>query len=307
MRSKRFIGVLSVATVLLLVMAGFAAVPAGAGDNGAEKKAVIVGFKGKMDESLIKSNSGKIKHKLTIANAIATELTESAIAALKKNKNVAYVEDDIQIKMVAESLPWGVDRIDAEVVWGGSEDATSVSTSAKATGSGIQVAVIDTGIDTGHPDLEDNYLDGYDFVNDDTDPTDDNGHGTHVSGTIAGVDNTVGVIGVAPEAGIYALKALDSGGSGYLSDVVAAIGWAVEGPDGEEGDDDDADVVSMSLSTSYDSETLQSAVDNALAAGTLPIHVRGGALAGGGRGRGEGRRGGTRIRRRPVRDNLASS
>ena len=272
MRSKRFVGVMSIATVLLMVLAGFAAVPAGAGDSGDEKKAVIVGFKGTMDETLIKSNSGKIKHKLTIANAIATELTESAIKALKKNKNVAYVEDDIQFKVVAESLPWGVDRIDAEVAWGGEEDALIVTGNG---GEGIQVAVVDTGIDTSHPDLKDNYEGGYDFVNDDIDPKDDNGHGTHVSGTIAAVDNTEGVIGVAPKVELYSLKVLDNKGSGYLSDVVAGIEWAVKGPDGTEGDDDDADVVSMSLGASTGSTTLKNAVDNALSKGTLPVAAAG--------------------------------
>ncbi len=268
MRSRRYIGILSVAIVLLMVLAGFAAVPAGAGDNGAEKRAVIVGFKGKMDESLIKSNNGKVDHKLDIANAIATKLTESAIKALKNNKNVAYVEDDIEFRAVGQTLPWGVNRIDADQVWGGTSGYT---------GSGIQVAVVDTGIDTEHPDLQDNYLGGYDFVNDDSDPSDDNGHGTHVAGTIAAVDNTVGVIGVAPEAGLYALKVLNNRGSGFLSDIAAGIQWAMLGPDGTEDTGDEAEVVSLSLGASSGTTTLQTAVDNAYAAGLLVVAAAGNA------------------------------
>jgi subtilisin len=276
MGSKRFIGVMSVATVLLMVLAAFAAVPAGAADGEAEKKAVIVGFKGKMDEKLIKSNSGKIDHKLDIANAIATTLTDKAIKALKKNKNVEYVEEDIQFKVSAQSLPWGVDRIDAEIAWGGSDGDTSLpTTGVEYTGDGIDVAVIDTGIDTGHPDLNYKTGNGYDFVNDDNDPKDDNGHGTHVAGTIAALDNTVGYIGVAPKVDLYVLKALNSRGSGYLSDIAAAIDWAVKGPNGVEGDGDDAEVVSMSLGASSTTSTLKTAVDNALAKGTLPVAAAG--------------------------------
>ncbi|MHC5075083.1 MAG: S8 family peptidase [Planctomycetota bacterium] len=94
-------------------------------------------------------------------------------------------------------------------------------------GLGVKVAVIDSGIDTTHPDLVANYVGGYDYVNDDDDPMDDHGHGTHVAGTIAAADNGVGVVGVAPEADIYALKVLSSNGSGNYSDVIAATQWAV--------------------------------------------------------------------------------
>ncbi|MBU2052676.1 MAG: S8 family serine peptidase, partial [Nanoarchaeota archaeon] len=83
------------------------------------------------------------------------------------------------------------------------------------------------GIDYNHPDLKSNYKGGYDFVNTDTDPMDDHGHGTHVAGTVAALDNGIGVVGVAPEANLYALKVLSSGGSGSYSDVIAALQWCV--------------------------------------------------------------------------------
>ena len=115
--------------------------------------------------------------------------------------------------------------------------------------SSVVVAVIDTGVDLDHPDLEANiwtnpgeipgngidddgngYIDdlhGWDFVNDDADPNDDNNHGTHVAGTIAGVANDVGVVGVAPGVRIMALKFLSASGGGYSSDAVSALAYAI--------------------------------------------------------------------------------
>jgi subtilisin family serine protease len=92
----------------------------------------------------------------------------------------------------------------------------------------VKVAIIDSGNDYTHPDLSANYAGGYDFVNIDDDPFDDNGHGTHVAGIVAAVDNDIGVVGVAPEAWLYALKVLGASGSGRYSDVVAALQWAVK-------------------------------------------------------------------------------
>jgi subtilisin family serine protease len=108
------------------------------------------------------------------------------------------------------------------------------------------VAIIDTGIDYNHSDLYANYAGGYDFVNSDDDPMDDNGHGTHVAGIIAAEDNDEGVVGVAPEASLYALKVLDSDGSGYVSEVIFAIQWASD-PDGDGSANDRLDIINMSL------------------------------------------------------------
>ena len=117
------------------------------------------------------------------------------------------------------------------------------------TGLGVTVAVIDTGIDYTHPDLGGGFgagykvVGGYDFVNDDDDPLDDNGHGTHVAGIIAADGE---IKGVAPGATLYAYKALGADGSGFMSDVVLAIDAAID-PNGDGQPDDHVDVISMSL------------------------------------------------------------
>ena len=109
----------------------------------------------------------------------------------------------------------------------GTDGGCDVTTGRNA-GDGVKVAIIDTGIDYTHSDLNDSYKGGYDFVNNDDDPMDDAGHGTHCAGIVAAEDNGAGVVGVAPEAYLYGVKVLDSGGSGYWSDVIAGIDWSVQ-------------------------------------------------------------------------------
>ena len=128
-------------------------------------------------------------------------------------------------------------------------------------GEGVKVAVIDTGCDLNHPDLKDNLLDnGYNFISDNDDPSDDNGHGSHVAGTIAASDNGVGMVGVAPKAKILPIKSLDAQGSGGLKEIVLGILWAVEM---------NVDIITMSLGTPYHSKALHDAVKLANSRGIL--------------------------------------
>ena len=128
--------------------------------------------------------------------------------------------------------------------------ASLVQTSGN-TGSGRKVVVLDTGYNYLHPELSSSYLGGKDFVNNDNDPMDDQGHGSHVAGIITADGVDPNAKGVAPDAGVIAGKVLDSTGSGYFSDVVAAIYWVVNGPDSIYGTSDDfnADAISLSLGT----------------------------------------------------------
>jgi len=119
------------------------------------------------------------------------------------------------------------------------------------TGVGRKVVVLDTGYNYAHPELISSYLGGEDFVNNDDDPMDDQGHGSHVAGIITADGIEANAKGVAPDTGVIAGKVLDENGSGYFSDVVAAIYWAIDGPDGTYGTVDDfgADAISISLGT----------------------------------------------------------
>jgi len=104
------------------------------------------------------------------------------------------------------------------------------------SGKGIKVGVIDTGIDYNHEDLH--VSGGTSVITGTTDYSDDNGHGTHVAGTIAALNNDIGVIGVAPQAELYAIKALDQYGNGNYSEVISGIEWAI---------DNQMDIINMSL------------------------------------------------------------
>lgn len=118
-------------------------------------------------------------------------------------------------------------------------------------GTGRKIAVLDTGYNYTHPELASSYLGGWDFVNDDNNPMDDEGHGSHVSGIITADGVDPAAKGVASGAGIVAGKVLDATGNGYFSDVVAGIYWAVDGPDGIYGTADDwgVDAINLSLGT----------------------------------------------------------
>ncbi|MBU4511556.1 S8 family serine peptidase [bacterium] len=200
---------------------------------------VLIGFKdkpGPPEQALVKGVGGKIKYTYHIVDAIAASIPEASIAGLKANPNVTYLEMDGLVYALDDELDnsWGVKRIGAGVVHDSGNN-----------GGGIIIAVIDTGIDKDHPDLDGNLVGGVNFVSNppwkDPDPNkwdDDNGHGTHVAGIIAAEDNDTGVVGVAPEAALYALKVLDRTGSGYVSAVVAAIEWATV---------NDIQVINMSL------------------------------------------------------------
>jgi hypothetical protein len=204
---------------------------------------VLIGFKekpGAAEQAMVRGVGGKIKYTYNLIPAIAASVPEVAIEALKKNPNVTNIELDSMVYALDTELDnsWGVKRIGA----GNVHDPLVLI----SNGFGVKVSIIDTGIDYTHPDLDSNYKGGWDFVNSDDDPMDDNGHGTHVAGIIAAEDNDEGVVGVAPEAELYALKVLDATGSGLVSDVILAIQWATD-PDGKPKTDDSMDIINMSL------------------------------------------------------------
>jgi len=136
------------------------------------------------------------------------------VAALRADQNVAYVELDGTATTAVQTLPWGVDKIDADV-----------SSTLAGNGSGaitnVDAYVIDTGIDTSHPDL--NVVEFRQYAN--GPPRDCNGHGTHVAGTIGARDDAAGVVGVAPGIPLHAIKVLNCAGSGSWSDVISGINY----------------------------------------------------------------------------------
>ncbi len=253
--------VLMMITILLV-----SAVSISAAGNQPEKVRVFLEFKGQPDVGAVQQAGGRVLHSYTlIDNVLAVEVPVNALSGLLKNPNVVSVEQDAEVQALGkpvpsqpvQKLPWGVDKIDAEL--------------SANTGAGVKVCIVDTGIDKSHPDLQANILGGKNFVakGATVDPNkwgDDNGHGTHVAGTIAALDNSIGVVGVAPQTSLLAAKVLNRQGSGYTSDVIAGIEYCVL---------NGAEVISMSLGSSSDTQTLHDAVDAAYASGSLLVAAAG--------------------------------
>lgn len=160
-------------------------------------------------------------------NAFVADLDESEIAALRKSPEVDFIEPDPErhalaadtITPGAQTTAYGMNLVKAPQAWPITK-GRSIDSSKP-----IRVVVIDTGIDYQSPELSANYKGGRDVVNSDDDPLDDAGHGTHVSGIVAAADNGEGVVGVAPQVELYAVKVLDACGSGRASNVIEALDW----------------------------------------------------------------------------------
>ena len=136
------------------------------------------------------------------------------LAALRADENVAYVEADGTMQVVAQTLPWGIDKVDADA------SSTRAGDGSGAV-SNVNAYVIDTGVDKAHPDL---YV--VNHVNFASGPNNDcHGHGTHVAGTVGARDNTSDVVGVAPGVPQTGVKVLGCGGSGSTSGVIKGVDW----------------------------------------------------------------------------------
>ena len=203
---------------------------------------------------------------------VTAQLTEGEITALRQNDNVAMVEDDApcyalegpfahlavenQPSPLAETIPTGVQQVNAPQAWGYSQ------------GKGIRVAVVDTGIDFNHPDIKPNYVGGASFVPGAATPMDDQGHGTHCAGTIAAAVEGSNVVGVAPQASLYGVKVLDRNGSGQFSWIIAGIDWCIQ---------NGMHVVSMSLGGSSAPTALETMCNTAWSKGLLLVAAAGNA------------------------------
>lgn len=155
----------------------------------------------------------------------AAKVDDGRVGEVRSDPRVAFVEPDREVRALGtadvepgEVVPTGVRRVEA-----------ATTTLAHDDASGVGIAVIDTGIDLTHPDL-DSAVSGINCLTPDLEAQDDHGHGTHVAGTIAAENDGAGVIGagvvgVAPGTRLYAVKVLNAAGVGFTSDVVCGIEW----------------------------------------------------------------------------------
>ena len=221
---------------------------------------VIIAFSqqpGPAEHALVHSLGGEIKYSYHLVPAIAASVPEAALQGLRRNPLVIAVEPDLQAQIVDAELDsvWGVKRIGAGAV----HDAGNL-------GAGVKVGILDTGIDLDHPDLTYDPSCSASFVEGET-LDDGHSHGTHVAGTIAGLDNQSGVVGVAPAATLCIYKVFSNSGNADYSDIIAALERAVT---------DGVQVTNNSYGSSSDPGiTVKAAYDNAYAAGVLHIGAAG--------------------------------
>ena len=213
-------------------------------------------FAGRMS----KQHRLKLRHVYRRAlKGFAAQIPESILPWLKRHTDVAFIEPDRIVYALSQTLPSGVDRIQADQ-----------NDTHKNNPVDVDIAIIDTGIDLDHPDL--NVVASVNcarFFGGCADGGDDgHGHGSHVAGISAAIDNDEGVIGVAPGARLWAVRVLDNNGSGMLSWILNGIEWVIEHAD-------DIEVANMSLGFQGTSEALRDAIRTSVDKGVVYVAAAG--------------------------------
>ena len=244
----------STTTSLLVVICTILTLFIGTVAYAGETTSVLVQFAGPVqanDKALVRGLGGEISHEYSLVPAISVEIPTQALEGLSRNPRVVTVEENLEVQAMLfddeYGDTWSINNINAKQV----HDSGN-------TGAGVKVGIIDSGISTSHVDL--NVVDGEDFVENDGDPDDVYGHGTHVGGTVCSTMNGFGAVGVAPDCDLYSLRVLNDAGSGSTDDILAAVNWAVT---------HNLDIINLSLGRSTDmgsiaEATFQAAYDAGL-------------------------------------------
>jgi len=240
----------------------------------AQETRVIVVFHDSTDEAVITGRGGSVEAKSERSRMVAAKVAPNKVAEIAAEEGVASVVEDQEARIPAgaagkpggnsspgsgpsqpaEVTPWGISRVDAPDAWG------------TTTGTGIRIAIVDTGIKADHEDFKNaggtsRVILGPTYITGTKTSKDDNGHGTHCAGIAGASDNSIGVVGVAPTCTLIAVKVLNKNGSGWMSDIILGIDWAA----------DNADVISISLGTTSDIQAVEDAVDAAVAQNVVVV------------------------------------
>ncbi|QPZ43007.1 S8 family serine peptidase [Bacillus halotolerans] len=231
------------------------------------EKEVIVVYKNKDGKETVLDSDAEVEQQYQHLPAVAVTADPETVKEFNQDPDILYVEnnvtftaaDNTDLKVLSENADttdnfeqWNLEPIQVKQAW-----------KEGLTGKNVKIAVIDSGISP-HDDLS--ISGGYSAVSYTSSYKDDNGHGTHVAGIIGAKHNGYGIDGIAPEAQIYAVKALDQNGSGDLQGLLKGIDWSIA---------NGMDIVNMSLGTSSDSQILHDAMDKAYEKGVLLVAASG--------------------------------
>ncbi|MGD6856692.1 S8 family peptidase [Bacillus infantis] len=219
----------------------------------------IAFFNGEINEKLIESAGGEVTREYGLIHAAAVKLPAASAEALRLSGKLAGLVMDQKVQAGGQVIPWAHGNINRTAMQ-----------PAGLTGKGVKIAIIDSGA-AEHEDLS--IAGGACVLDLDYNPLackdsykDENGHGTHVAGIIGALDNEIGIVGVAPDAQLYAVKALDRRGDGTSSTVMAGLEWAIK---------NDMDIINLSLTTPYDDVGIRTMIDKAYEKGILIIAAAG--------------------------------
>jgi subtilisin len=239
---------------------------------------MLVGIDSKVgDTASVKSQALSVKREIDLGEVrqlVAGRFDRETIRSLRNRSDVAYVVSNEPVRMV-DPIESDVGVAEQETPWGIEKTGAPAAHDQGVTGDGVTIAVIDTGIDSDHETLSDQIVGGKAYVdcgqgdidNDCKEPwDDDHNHGTHVSGSAAAADNGLGVVGMAPDADLLAVKALSGGGFGSPDGIVGGIEWAT---------DNGADVINMSLGGPIPQPGMEDAVNYAANNGAIVIAAAG--------------------------------
>lgn len=273
-RIRYIVPILILALILFFTPANLSEALAASGPQGPvsssanEMVNVLIGFHRLPNRELVEQFRGEVYREFSIVNVIAARMAPQAAEALARHPQVNYVEPDGPVFAEGQVVPWGIDRVFGE-------EEYYFSSWGDSNGSGIGVAILDTGIDEHHEDLS-GLSGGTNTIDNTHWGKDGHGHGTHVAGTIAALDNEKGVVGVSPGVNLYAVKVLSDSGSGTVSSVVAGIEWASKNKG--------IQVVNMSLGTGTHSQSLEDACNAAYGLGQILVSSAGNSGNSSGRG-----------------------
>ena len=204
--------------------------------------------------SFATDNNAEVLYTYDTIHGVAISLPDGNVDKLKELSNVKYIEKDITFNV---SLDDATGIIGAPQLW-----------DTGYTGKGVKVALVDTGIDAGHPDLKGRVVGWKDFINNNQTPYDDFGHGTHCAGIIGGSGAASGgkYKGVAPDVQFIGVKVLGKDGSGSLSAIMKGLDYAANS---------DAKIISMSLGSNEHSQAMDDLVTKAVNKGKIVVCAAG--------------------------------